>query len=174
MCDIPGMSSGGLKLIIFIACGVAILSACERQEPKVASDEMRLLHDTLPGMTSDCVEKVRLGGTNAISSLSFDRCFEMAQAQTWRGLWRNEFEGPTFCPQPAKQCNYDRSGDNIWFEYSDGLRQQGAKPRKSDGRLYEIEFVGRITAKRGQYFAGPFDYVVIADRIISLRPVPAS
>lgn len=149
---------------------VALFSGCDRRTPKMSEDELWEMQAMLPGMTSECVDKARYGGITSISSLSVDQCFEMAPTQTWRGIWRNDFEGSRFCPEPATECGYETPGDEVWLSYSQVLRRQGIEPQEGRGGFYEIEFVGRMTAKRGHYaHSGMFDHEVVVDQIISLR-----
>jgi hypothetical protein len=141
----------------------------------MSKDELRELQALLPGMTDECVDKARFDGITAISNLNVDQCFEMNPARNWRGLWRNDFEGSRFCAEPATQCEYETPGEKIWLSYSDSLRQQATEPREGDGGRYEIELEGRRTVERGHHgHFGASDHEVVVDRIISIRPVPAS
>jgi hypothetical protein len=136
----------------------------------MSEEELAELQAFAPGITAACLEKARFGGINAINSLGVEQCYEMAPARTWRGLWRNDFEGSRFCPEPMKDCGYDTPGDDIWLSYSQGLKPQRLWPREGTGRMYQVKFIGRLTAKRGHYaHFGSSDYEVVVDRVLSIR-----
>jgi hypothetical protein len=41
--------------------------------------------------------------------------------------------------------------------------------------MYDVEFIGRLTAKRGHYgHMGASDHELIIDRVISIRPLSAA
>ena len=45
-------------------------------------------------------------------------------------------------------------------------------PREGEGAYYEVEFIGRRTAKRGHYgHFGAFDHEIVVDHMISIRPL---
>jgi len=136
--------------------------------------ELREMQTQLPGMTDECVDRARYGGIAAISSLAVDECFGMSPPHKFRGIWRNDFEGSRFCPEPATECGYDAPGDNIWLSYSRTLRGR-QKPEEGHGGYYEVEFVGRMTAERGHHaHFGMFDHEVIVDRMVTLDPLPSA
>ena len=119
----------------------------------------------MPGITEGCLNKIKYGGIEAMPS-STDECFEMTPARQWKGLWRREFENSRFCPSPAGSCSYQTAGDRIW------LSGKALTSSASDEGLYEVEFVGRQTARKGSYgHLSAFDYEIIVDKIINLRPV---
>lgn len=164
------MAGSSKTLTIALVSLVAFATSCDRRSPKMSEEDLREMQATLPGMTSDCMEKARYGDIDAISSLAVNECFEMSPARRFRGIWRNEFEGSRFCPEPAIECGYDAPGDDIWLSYSRSLRNR-QKPREGDGSFYQIEFVGRMTAHRGHYaHFGMSDHEVVVDEIISLHP----
>ena len=151
--------------------GCVALVSCNQRAAEMSEHALDKLQATMPGMTNACVDKARYGGIDAISSLPVDECFKMAPPERFRGIWRNDFEGSEFCPEPATECDYDAPGDDIWLSHSKTLKAQPV-PHAGDGRLYQIEFMGRLTAKRGHFgHFGVFDREVIVDRVISLRPL---
>jgi len=102
--------------------------------------------------------------------LATEKCVKMDAPKRWRGLWRNEFEGSQFCPGTPDHCSYDDQ-PRIWFAKGKAKFPNGVKP--SIGYIYEIEFVGRMTAYKGQYgHFGLFDHEVVADEVISIRQLP--
>lgn len=155
-----------------IAAGLALLAVagCDRRELQFSEEDTADLIAFAPGMTAACVEKARMGGIEAISSLAVEECYDMGLPRRLRGLWRNDFEGSRFCPEPATDCGYDAPGDEIWLSYSRNLRPQ-QNPREGDGGLYQIEFFGRMTATRGHYgHAGMSNHEAVVDEVISIRP----
>ena len=143
------------------------VSACGQQvPPKLRDQSIRELHNGLPGMTQECLRKVRSGGLVAMPT-RVDECFQMLPVQRWRGLWRDDFEGSQFCPNPARNCSFEESGDRIWLSFNDSVRLKGTRPA---GGLYAIEFVGRRTLRRGSYgHMGVFQHEVLVDRLISMK-----
>jgi hypothetical protein len=140
---------------------------CEKQKPVVSEQAMERIQQADPGMTKECLRKIRYG--EEISS-RVDDCFEMTPEQHWRGLWRDDFEGSIFCPAPAQRCNDADPAKEIWLSFADDKSPDGRQP---DSQLYEIEFLGRRTLKPGTYgHMGIFKYEMIADRVISLTLVP--
>jgi hypothetical protein len=132
----------------------------------MSEDDVRLLRETLPGITDECVEKLRFAGIDAFPERT-DECFEMAPAKRWTGLWRNEFEGSRFCPSPAQDCSFDSPGDRIWLSYAN---VQGPGSEAVSEGLYAIEFVGRRTLKRGSHgHFGASDHEIIVDRLMSIK-----
>lgn len=160
--------NAALALIAILA-----LAACERRQPLLSDAEMREMQEILPGMTGECVERVRFGGLEAFPA-AVENCFEMTPQQQWSGLWRNDFEGSRFCPGPAEECDYESPGDQIWLSYSEQLSRAGTEPPFGYGGLYEIEFVGRRTLRRGQFgHSGGFDHEIVVDRLIALKELQA-
>ncbi|WP_230292936.1 hypothetical protein [Croceicoccus sp. Ery5] len=138
----------------------------------MSDNEVALLREHSPGMTDECVEKARFGGFAAISSLAVDQCFEMDTAQTYRGLWRDDFEGSRFCPSPQTECTQETSGEAIWLTFSPELEGRENVARGMSGNLYAIEFIGRMTAHRGHYgHMGMFNREAVVDEITSIRPL---
>ena len=140
----------------------------------MSEEEITELKAFFPNMPTDCVEKARFEGFNAISGLSVEQCFDMAPARKWRGLWRNDFEGSRFCPEPMQECGYDAPGDDIWLSYSESLQPPPSWPKLGSGGMYEVEFVGRQTARRGHYaHFGLSDHELVVDQVLSIRPLLA-
>jgi hypothetical protein len=159
---------------IALAALVTLLASCEREPPKpksvlerleagnLSEGDVQRLTNLFPGMTKACIEKVRVGGVNAMPKRSED-CFEMTPPQHWRGLWFDAFEGSQFCVTPATECSFE-SKPRVWIDVP------GRKCCTFG--LYEVEFVGRRTKYSGVFgHMGAFDHKIIVDRMISIRPV---
>jgi hypothetical protein len=107
-------------------------------------------------------------GTPVIKSLPTDQCFKMTKPQEWKGLWRNDFEGSRFCPEPARECTDQTKGDPIWLTFP--------KPPENEmqgrGGLYVVDIIGRRTLYPGmQGHMGMSKYEMIVDRVISMKEV---
>ena len=115
----------------------------------------------IPGRPSPCAyEKTDERGTYVIE-VPTDQCVKMLSKQHWRGIWRNQFEGQLFCPDPCGP-----KGDLIWMTDRTKTR------RNTKEGVYRIEFEGRQTMYRGSYgHFGLADHEVIVDRMISIRRV---
>jgi hypothetical protein len=114
------------------------------------------------------VKEKKLGVT-VYGSISLDKCYKMDPQQHWRGLWRDQFEGSRFCPEPAANCQYNTPGDVIWLD------AERVSRKEPDGALYAVEFIGRRTAVKGHYgHMGGSDYELIVDRFISLDQIAPS
>lgn len=152
--------------------GCIALASCGQPVAQMTEDELNELQTMMPGMTAECVDIARYGGITAISALAADECFKMASPQRFRGIWRNEFEGSGFCPEPDTVCEYGSRHDAIWLSRSKTV--QGLQlPRLDDGNLYQIEFVGRMVTERGMFgHSGMYGREVVVDRVISLHPLP--
>jgi hypothetical protein len=142
---------------------VAVAAAgCSPEPTKVETDIdiERVIAET-PGLTDECIRELRDRGPKAKTGPT-DRCFKMTEQRRWRGLWRDEFEGSAFCPDPAEACTNVRKG-GIWLT--------GA-PGNANGKLYRVEFVGRRTLYPGPHgHLGMFKHEMIVDRMISIEAV---
>lgn len=144
------------------------VQACDWQPERLPDNVIQDFRENMPGMTEQCLQKIRYGGIEAMPS-STDKCFEMTPAQRWKGLWRREFENSRFCPSPATSCPSRTNGERIWFSGKDLKRSD-----YSEG-VYQVEFIGRHTAKKGHYgHMGVFDHEILVDKIIAISPVSAS
>ncbi|ALJ14421.1 hypothetical protein [Sphingopyxis macrogoltabida] len=150
---------------------IMTVQACERQRPVVSEELVRELKDELPGITEQCLNRLRYGGIDAMPTRA-DQCFEMGPKKLWKGLWRNDFEGSRFCASPAESCSSDTSGERIWLSDPDNI----LRVKTGDEALYRIEFWGRRTLKAGAHgHLGGSDHDLIVDEVISLaRMVPES
>lgn len=100
-----------------------------------------------------------------------DQCYRFQSPRRYKGLWRDQAEGSRFCPAPAKECLLDSPGTKI--------RMQADKPipqlkERGPALLYQVDFIGRLTAHRGVYNHlqfGNFEQEVFVERIISIEPL---
>ena len=157
-----------MRSVILMAT-VMLISGCAQSDAKMSEAELDEMQQILPGMTAECVDKARMGGIAALSSIETDKCFQMEPSRRWAGVWRNDFEGQRFCPAPATECSIESPGDEIWLRYSKGLRRAGVEPREGVGGLYTIEFIGRRTLIEGAHgHHGAYDHEIIVDRLTSI------
>ena len=99
----------------------------------------------------------------------------MDAAQTYRGLWRDDFEGSRFCPDPQTECTQETSGEAIWLTFSPELEGRENVAGDMTGSLYAIEFTGRMTARRGHYgHMGMFNREAVVDDITFIRSLTPS
>ncbi|WP_196871608.1 hypothetical protein [Sphingobium sp. JAI105] len=142
-----------------------LTQGCEQPPERLSDNAIQEMRQGMPGVTERCLNKIKYGGIEAMP-LGTDECFEMTPARHWKGLWRREFENSRFCPTPAVSCSYHTAGDRIWLS-GKALTSSGT----NEG-LYEIEFVGRRTARKGSYgHLSAFDHEIIVDQVMDLRPV---
>ena len=114
----------------------------------------------VPGRPSPCTREEMHGSIKVLVGEPTEECVKMSAPQRFRGLWRNDFEGSQFCPEPATTCKFDAPGDRIWLN---------EKPNAhADRKLYRVEFIGRKTLYKGPYgHMGVSDHEIIVDRMIS-------
>lgn len=98
-----------------------------------------------------------------------DQCYKLMPPKRYQGLWRDDPEGARFCPAPAASCTQQSSGERIRFE----PREYGVVelPIRGGRALYRVDFIGRHTAKQGNYShmqVAHFDQEVVVDRLLSL------
>lgn len=154
--------------VAVVCIAAALLVACHHRQPKMSDALLAQLRAAEPGITDDCLEKMKWGGIGAAPQAT-DKCFKMLPAIRWRGLWRNDFEGSDFCPAPADECRWTTPRNAIWLSLRKSSLYYSMEGR---GGLYAVDFVGRRTAERGHYgHMGTSDYEVIVDRLISIRQV---
>jgi hypothetical protein len=153
---------------IVFALLCASLLGCEYREPGMSSADIQAFAASHPGMTQTCLDDVRWGRRNWGDATPRNGCFEMEPAKRWRGLWDSGWEWSIFCAESARNCRtFPEKGDS-WLVFSDGAYKG---PHLQDG-LYEIEFVGRRTAKPA-YFGhlDQYDYEMVVDRMIAIRMI---
>lgn len=118
-----------------------------------------------PGRPSPCAYEETQMGIKVVVGRPTELCVKMMPSQHWRGLWRNDFEGSRFCPEPATACDYQTPGERIWLSRT---------PGRPEGGLYWLEFVGRRTMYKGPYgHMGGSDQELLIDRVISMKELEA-
>lgn len=155
-----------LKLTLVFAG--ALITGCNQATPVLSNDAIAELQAELPGMTDDCVERVRAGGIRAFPD-DTDECFKMGPAQRYRGLLNVDLEESRFCPHPAQSCSYDTPGSYIWLSFPRDY--DGVQPVRPDG-LYTIDFLGRQTLEIGAHgHLGMAQHEVIVEQVRALTLV---
>ena len=166
-----------MKLTLLIPAAM-LLAGCKQQpqrpprEPVTSEALIAQIHREVPGFTNECLDKLKWGGWKAVPN-ELDRCFKMLPPQRWRGLWRNAFEAPSFCPAPALKCGSDPAAEANQLEMSIEFKSDppGFGPDTRPGGLYEVEFVGRRTAHGGIHGDHPLAQEIVVDRLISIKEV---
>jgi hypothetical protein len=156
--------------VLFITLGALISAAgCDRRKVQLSTSDIREIQAEFPGITESCLNKVRVGGIQAMPDRT-DACFRMEGPRRWKGLWRDEFEGQRFCSFPARLCSYAEPGENIWLTFGSGEQAEAGRP--SD-HVYAVEFIRRRTAVPGHYgHLGSFRHEVVVDQLISISALP--
>jgi hypothetical protein len=155
-----------VRLAIILA--ILAVAACERQTPRLSGREIDAIRRGSPGMSEECLQKIRTGGIEALPEKT-DACFEMIPKGRWRGLWRDDFEGSRFCQTPSQECSYKTPGDHVWLSWNTTAPRGTNAPR---GLLYAIVFDGRQTRYRGNFgHMGMSQHEIIVDRLVSVAPV---
>lgn len=159
-----------VRPLLLIAVALLVI-ACHHRKPAMSAEDMNLVRAQSPGMSEDCLNKLKWGGIQALPEAT-DQCFKMTEQRQWRGLWVNGFEFSDFCPAPASSCpDFAKPGERIWLSPSRSV-DLSSYEGKSAAPMYELEFVGRITAERGQFgHAGNFEREIIVDRLLSIRAI---
>ena len=148
-----------------------LLGGCEpavKKEPATSDEDMLLIKAEYPGLTDECLNRVRWEG-GGLGDAS-EGCFKMEPARRWQGLWRTGFEISRFCPAPAAECQEDiDDSPKIWLTSAAPIRRPAGP---SEASLYALDFVGRKTAFRGGYgHLNGYEHGIVVDRIISIRMV---
>lgn len=96
-------------------------------------------------------------------------CYRFDPPAPMRGLWSTHFEESRFisATEPVPEDENAFATNKTWLEVlSSNL------PKRVDSGDYEIEFVGRRTTVAGRYGQmGESKYLVVVDKLISIRPV---
>lgn len=158
----------GLRVIAIIVCSVLMgTDARAGIDDELPPEAYMLALDRqiaesgvgVPGRPFPCMREEVHNGIEVLVGEPTEKCVKLEPQKRWSGLWRNDFEGSRFCPEPATECDYDTPGDRVWLT----LRPDSA----GDGVLYRVEFVGRKTMYRGPYgHFGLSDHEMIVDRMI--------
>jgi hypothetical protein len=153
---------------------MALLVGCKQQparHQKISDAELRQMRVEMPGITDDCLEKIKWGGIQAAPAQA-DQCFKFEKPRRWKGIWINQFERQRFCPNPPERSCPKNSTTNqnyVWLEFAS---EPSIKP--GSGGVYELEFIGRRSVGAGVFgHFGMSPNEIIVDHIISLREVEA-
>jgi hypothetical protein len=158
---------------------LALLAGCNQQKPAVSERDAALanaidakiaqIRASNPGIKETCLTKLRANQLGATEWVNNPDCFEMMPEQRWSGLWNSGWEWTNFCPEPAEECPGASDRGDIWLKLAkDAYRG----PELLDG-VYRIEFVGRRTKVPGHFgHLGQYDYLMVADRVISIKEIP--
>lgn len=157
------MKRGLLTALLLLVAG------CHHPQPKMTDAQIAKLRANYPGITDQCVEKLRWGGIFAMPN-KIDQCFKMTPSQHWKGLWRNDFEWSVFCAAPATECPNSRPPESTWLDFGGRPPRGAGSAEGMIGPLYALEFIGRKTAYPG-FYEGATRQVVLVDRLISIRQV---
>jgi hypothetical protein len=116
------------------------------------------------GVKSSCLETIRWGGLGSFKDP--EECFEKLPPAHWRGLWRNDPEISYFCPAPATKCPEGTERDRISIDF------QSHRPNiTSWNGLYQVDFIGRRTARGGFRAGYGARQDMIVDRLISMKEI---
>ena len=147
---------------------------CAPETDHHVEEDVAVLRQSLPGINQRCVDVFRRGGIAAIPQ-DVRKCFPMESSKRWRGLWFDEFEGSRFCAAPADECTFDTEGERVWLHFADEISDSVKPNRLGTNILYEIEFVGRQTSRKGAFgHMGGSDREMVVEELISLNSVPSN
>jgi hypothetical protein len=169
-----GAEDAAMKRIVIAAVGLSISAAAQggpndKLPPEAYRDpiDQRIAKTGkgIPGRPFPCAYEGKVDGVETTSESPTEICVKMLPQQRWSGLWRNDFEGSRFCPEPAKTCDQNMPGERIWLSET---------PGRPEGGLYQVEFIGRRTMYKGSYgHMGLSDHEIIIDRLIALSEIEA-
>lgn len=163
-----------MRLLLIFAL-LAACSSCDERGTSVAA--YKNMDDQFKAVTggvfgSPCTNKIVRDGSTTYEGVPADQCYKFDRPTRFRGLWNSEFEGSTFCPAPADECDpakLRRAGGGIWLNAE---RADLGDAKIADDRLYRVEFVGRQASVAGTYgHGGMSDQQIIMDRLISIEEV---
>ena len=158
-----------MKLWTLVLASMALVSGDQRQ-PKLSNEQVQKLKAAMPGITDECLDKVRWGGIEAMPS-EIDKCFKMEPQRRWNGLYVTGFEWSRFCPAPAPECSDTSTGRYITLDDSAAPALPAYAGEESPPR-YEVEFVGRKTVFPIDGPSVPI-YEMVVDRLISIKRIEA-
>jgi hypothetical protein len=100
-------------------------------------------------------------------------CYRFDKPSRMTGIWIAEFEGSHFFPNGSVMPAADHYRDKIWLDDEpDGSVLPLARDANGPGKIYAIDFIGERTSDAGAYgHMGGSTYLILADRIISIREV---
>lgn len=160
--------------LTLIVLAVALIAGCKPQpqrQPKMSDTQLQLMRSEMPGMTAECLDKVKWGGIEAMPT-KVDECFRFSRPQRMQGLWRNQFEGSEFCESSVRQCPSAQVATDL--ASFTALEMQQPLPGYEDtppGGLYAIDFIGRRSIGLGLFplGMGGAKNAVLVDRLLSIK-----
>jgi hypothetical protein len=120
---------------------LSLVAGCHQRQPKVSEAALKQIRALSPGITDDCLDKIKWGGFAAMPGV--EDCEAMSSEKVWTGLWRAYFEDDRFCEAPAKQC--DGTTPGIWVRLDTKVMPKGFDYRTPPGGLYGVQIIGRET-----------------------------
>ena len=157
-----------------------LLVGCHQRQPAVSKQDEALaramdaeieeIRAGNPGIKESCLKKLRTDKMGAFDYVDNPDCFDMTPPRRWSGMWDFGWEWSDFCEDPAKVCGLGPGHDRgqVWTDVAPGAQM----PRLPDG-MYHVEFIGRRTRAPGHFgHLNQYDYLMIVDRIISIKKVP--
>ncbi len=117
-----------------------------------------------------CYRRATYGGVPVLEYIGEDQCFRFAAPRRMHGIWRLGFEFSMFWENgDAAKPPLPRGA---WLRPPLG---QAALPAGMRPGAYEVELIGRSNLYPGHFgHMGLSPDIVLADRILSLRPLPAA
>jgi len=162
-----------MRFLFAIAVTAVVLAGCHRRMPKVSEKTIEAIHAFEPGMTEQCLDKIRWGGFESLTGEEED-CYKFDAPRRWKGLYFGEFEGSRFCPAPARQCSDSSPGEHIWLKASPSAGVPAWNGRESSG-LFAMEFIGKKTSYPGHYgHMGMSDEEIVVDHLISMKQLEST
>ena len=141
-----------------------------KNEPSLSVADVQSFRKEYPGLTEQCLQRLREGGIEAMPDDS-DDCFKFDDARRWAGVWEHYMEHSTFCAEGTAPCPDDPK-DALWLEFTGPEPLQGRYP---PGGRFTVEFIGRRNVGQGAFgHAGVYRNAVIVDRMISIKEVGES
>lgn len=159
-----------MRLAVIILLGLAL----GFEKPIVSEETLLKIKSVLPGITEDCLDKIRWGGIDAMPN-GTDKCFVMTDPKRWRGIAHFEFEQSRFCADAVDRCPQEGTAPMIWLRFSPSAEANvkiPLRPGYPDFGTFRIEFIGRRTISPGGFgHMGAYEHEMIVDRIISVEPM---
>ena len=162
--------------LMLLVLAAELLTGCKQQpqrQQKMSDAAILQIHREMPGMTDECLDKLKWGGTEALPQ-KYEDCFRFSAPQRMQGLWRNQFEGSEFCEASGRCPDAKVDADPAAFTALGMGSPLAGREDTPPGGLYAIDFVGRRSVGAGMFgHMGMAKNEVIVDRLISIREVEA-
>lgn len=117
-------------------------------------------------------------GTQVASSLPDRDCLDFGPARRFNGVYFDEFEGQLLIEGTPKGPPFREPSDHVWLEFDertvyDANTKALLRPDDSGKtRVFMIEFIGRKTARKGQYgHMGASQHEVLVNRVVGARKI---